>query len=183
MKTIATLAALLLLMNNAFAGDQGQQSRTSDDLESMSGFNTPPHFFGKSVPWAVKNNYSGFVREEDVRTESCELFDHKIAIKRQYGKLRTEQVIHLNTRGSFALLSKQAFAEEIIEGGPAPCDVPATVVTVNRWLPGEGVEPFTIYSSGYCADRPNRRTGPASRIFLDILGQYCPRTVPILSGD
>jgi len=183
MKTITTLASMLFFMGAAFAAGQGQQPQAIDGLKPVSVMSTVPHYFGKAVPWAVKNNYSGFVPAKDVRSESCELFDHKVVIKRQYGTMRTKQVVHLDTGGSFAQLSKQAFAEEIVEGGPAPCDGPVTVIRVSRWLPESGVERFTIYSSGGCGDTPNRRNGPASRIFADILGQYCPNTIPIYYGD
>ena len=132
MKIIATLVAVFILMGSAFAGDQSQQSQANSNLNPVSVMSTVPPYFGKAIPWAVKSNYSGYVPAKDRRSESCELFDHKIVIKRQYGNMRTKQVIHLDTGGSFAHLGKQAFAEEIVEGGPAPCDGPTTVTTVNR---------------------------------------------------
>lgn len=183
MKTITTFLAVLSLMGTALARDHEQQIQAANDIYPVLAMSTFPPYFGRAIPWAVKSNYSGFVQPKDVRSESCELFDHKIIIKRQYGGVRTKQVIHLDTGGSFAHLVNQAFAEEVIDGGPAPCDGPSTVIIANRWLPEVGVEPFTIYSSIGCGATPNRRTGSASRILVDILAQYCPKTEPLYSDE
>ena len=184
MKYIPAMAALLCLAGSTHAADPSPQPPQQQHANSVAGVSGPILFSRDSVPWAVKTYNNGFVRQEDVRWESCELYDYRVVIKRQYGKIRTGQVVHLDTRGSYAVLSKQAYAEEVTEGGPAPCDVPATRVTVTRWLPEAGPQPFTIYSSAGCGSTPMQRTGPASRTFMDILGHYCPLTVPLFkAGD
>jgi len=178
-----TIMILLIFVGNFALANGLQQHSASEDDGSVTLSSGPILFARDSTPWAVKINSPGFVRAEDVRSEICELYDYRVVIQRRYGKIRTGEVIHLDTRGSYSQLSNQAFGEKVIEGGITPCDIPATTVKVNRWVPDSGPESFIIYSSGGCGSTPMRREGPASRTFMDILDQYCPNTVSFFSAD
>ena len=119
-------------------------------------------------PLIVKSNASGYVPMEYVRGERCSVFQDKVVLEKSFGTLKLTEERAINLTGDVMAVIEQAGQEEVVKKDNFICDAPSThIETQNSTV---------LYSTAGCGTPSQIREGAASKILIDIVDTYCPKT-------
>ncbi|MBP9706192.1 MAG: hypothetical protein KBD78_01010 [Oligoflexales bacterium] len=128
--------------------------------------------FADSSFYLSKTSSNGFVHENWLQYESCELYADKVVKTVRFGDLEKVEERTLKMSANFNEALKARVALEPIETTENfLCDGPSTEISLNK-----NRATTSIYSTGGCGQEKKERKGPLSLALVSMIDEYCSKT-------
>lgn len=120
----------------------------------------------------TKTNHPGHVLPAMGRVETCEVFQDRVVIRRQFGfdeakGFRAVEVREVKITGEIEKAIEAAAGEKLVEKENMLCDGPSTFVNAGDTV---------LFSTGGCGNPRKERNGASSSLLRALVDNYCPVT-------